>query len=71
MEYWSSINYSESESEGMSDSLQPHGLLPCNHGLSGLFHPWDFPGKSTRMGCHFLYCVKNANNMDVQLKDIC
>ena len=33
----------------MSDSLWPHGLwlarLPC---------PWDFPGKNTGMGCHFL-----------------
>ena len=33
----------------MSDSLQPHGLqptrLPC---------PWNFPGKDTGVGCHFL-----------------
>ena len=33
----------------MSDSLRPHGLqctrLPC---------PWDFPGKSTGVGCHCL-----------------
>ena len=28
----------------MSDSLQPHRLL----------HPWDFPGKNTGVGCHFL-----------------
>ena len=33
----------------MSDSLQPHGLWPI-----GLFHPWDFPGKSARVDCHFL-----------------
>ena len=31
------------------NSLQPHGLLP-----NRLFHPWNFPGKSTRVGCHFL-----------------
>ena len=31
------------------DSLQPRGLQPTR-----LFHPWDFPGKSTRVGCHFL-----------------
>ena len=33
----------------MPDSLRPHGLqptrLPC---------PWDFPGKDTGVGCHFL-----------------
>ena len=29
--------------------LQPHGLLP-----SRLLCPWDFPGKYTGMGCHFL-----------------
>ena len=33
----------------MSDSLQSYGLEPTM-----LFHPWDFPGKSTGMGCHFL-----------------
>ena len=34
----------------MSDSLQPHGLQPTTR----LLHPWDFPGKSTRVDCHFL-----------------
>ena len=33
----------------MSHSLWPHGLLPTS-----LFHPWDFLGKNTRVGCHFL-----------------
>ena len=33
----------------MPDSLQPHGLQPIS-----LLCPWDFPGKDTRMGCHFL-----------------
>ena len=33
----------------MSDSLQPHGLKPTR-----LLHPWDFPGKNTGVGCHFL-----------------
>ena len=33
----------------VSDSLQPHGLYP-----SRLLCPWDFPGKNTGMGCHFL-----------------
>ena len=33
----------------MSDSSQPHGLQPTR-----LLHPWDFPGKSTGVGCHCL-----------------
>ena len=33
----------------MSDSLWLHGL-----GLARLFCPWDFPGKNTGAGCHFL-----------------
>ena len=30
-------------------TLQPHGLQPTR-----LLCPWDFPGKDTGMGCHFL-----------------
>ena len=33
----------------MSDSLRPHGLQP-----TWLLCPWNFPGKSTGVGCHFL-----------------
>ena len=33
----------------VSDSLQPRGLSP-----SRLLCPWDFPGKNTGAGCHFL-----------------
>ena len=33
----------------MSDSLLPHGLQPTR-----LLCPWDFPGKNTGVGCHFL-----------------
>ena len=33
----------------VSDSLQPHGLQPTR-----LLRPWDFPGKSTGVGCHRL-----------------
>ena len=32
-----------------SDSLRPHRLLPTR-----LLRPWDFPGKNTGVGCHFL-----------------
>ena len=33
----------------MSDSSRPHGLQPTR-----LLCPWDFPGKSTGVGCHHL-----------------
>jgi len=36
---------------GLSDSQRPHGLK-----LTRLLHPWDFPGKSTGVGCHCLIC---------------
>ena len=37
----------------MSNSLRPHGLQPTR-----LLHPWDFPGKSTGVGCHCLGALK-------------
>ena len=41
----------------MSDSSRPHGLQPTR-----LLRPWDFPGKSTRVGCHclLLLCIKSC-----------
>jgi len=33
----------------VSNSSQPHGVQPTR-----LLDPWDFPGKSTGVGCHFL-----------------
>ena len=35
----------------MSDSVRPHRQQPTR-----LPHPWDFPGKSTGVGCHCLLC---------------
>ena len=50
------ISFSMHESEKwkwsrsvVSDSQRPHGLQPTR-----LLHPWDFPGKSTGVGCHCL-----------------
>ena len=41
---------SESEvAQSCPDSSQPHGLQPTR-----LLCPWDFPGKSTGVGCHCL-----------------
>ena len=37
----------------MSNSLRPHGPQPTR-----LLCPWDFPGKSTGVGCHHLLRYK-------------
>ena len=34
----------------VSDSLWPHGLQPAR-----FLCPWNFPGKNTGVGCHFLF----------------
>ena len=44
----------------MSDSLRPHGLQPTR-----LLCPWDFPGKSTGVGCHCL--LRNLSTTDIQI----
>ena len=38
----------------MSDSVRPHRRQPTR-----LPRPWDYPGKNTGVGCHFLLqCMK-------------
>ena len=41
--------WSENEVFQSCMTLWPHGLWPTR-----LLHPWDFPGKNTGVGCHFL-----------------
>ena len=41
----------------VSDSSQPHGLQPFR-----LLHPWNFPGKSTGVGCHCLLVMNLLPN---------
>ena len=47
----------------MSDSSRPHGLQPTR-----LLRPWDFPGRSTGVGCHsflkFLIMHFNTSALD-------
>ena len=43
----------------VSDSLQPHGLQPTR-----LLRPWDFPGKSTGVGCHCLLWTELWGNLN-------
>ena len=40
----------------MSDPQRPHGLQS-----SSLLRPWDFPGKSTGVGCHCLLRFKSRD----------
>ena len=42
----------------VSDSSLPQGLQP-----TGFLHPWDFPGKSTGLGCHCLLQIICLNMM--------
>ena len=60
-EYWSGLPFPSPMHESekwkgsrsvVSDAQRPHGLQP-----SRLLHPWDFPGKSTGVGCHCLLWV--------------
>ena len=57
-EYWSGLPFPSPMHESekwkwscsvMSNSSRPNGLQPTR-----LLHPWDFPGKSTGVGCHRL-----------------
>ena len=44
----------------VSNSSWPHGLQPIR-----LLHPWDFPGKSTGVGCHCL--LRDSEKVDLKL----
>ena len=54
-EYWSGLPFpslsqdKESEVAQLCPTLRPNGLQPTR-----LLRPWNFPGKSTGLGCHFL-----------------
>ena len=51
----------------LSDSLRPHGLQPTR-----LLHLWDFPGKSTGVGCHCLLWYRRAGvaNFALQIRKL-
>ena len=42
----------------VSDFSRSHGLQPTR-----LLHPWDFPGKSTGMGCHSLVHIRSISSV--------
>ena len=47
----------------VSNSLRPHGLQPTR-----LLRPWDFPGKSTGVGCH---CLLHASQLTLDKESAC
>ena len=49
----------------MSDSWRPHGLQPFR-----LLHPWDFPGKSTGVGCHCLLHFIHDEGYNIPLAEL-
>ena len=66
--YWSGLPFPSPMHESkkwnwsrsvVSDSSQPHGLQPTR-----LLRPWDFPGKSTGVGCHCLLPQHWLNKYD-------
>ena len=76
-EHWSGLPFPSPMQESekwkwslsiVSDSLQPHGLQPTR-----LLRPWDFPVKSTGVGCHcLLRCISevidiSSSNFDPSL----
>ena len=46
----------------VSDSSRPHGLKSTR-----LLRPWDFPGKSTRVGCHCLLPLQPTRLQKIQI----
>ena len=69
-EHWSSLPFPSPMHESemwkwsisvVSDSSRPHGLQPTR-----LLRPWDFPGKSTGVGCHCLLCESAIGNCKKQ-----
>ena len=45
----------------VSDSQRPHGLQP-----NRLLRPWDFPSKSTEVGCHWKRINQDGRNQRYQ-----
>ncbi|MES7057240.1 reverse transcriptase domain-containing protein [Cutibacterium acnes] len=48
----------------MFNSQRPHGLQ-----LTRLLHPWDFPGKSTGVGCHCLLRYADDTTLMAESED--
>ena len=53
---WGAIEDIQFSRSVVFDSLRPHGLQPTR-----LLCPWDFPGKSSGVGCHCLLRYKSIH----------
>ena len=69
-EYWSGLPLPSPMHESekwklsrsvVSDPQRPHGLQP-----SRLLYPWDFPGRSTGVGCHCLLRLSCYTHVNVK-----
>ena len=63
---WVAISFSDAwkwkwSRSVLSDPQRPHGLQP-----SRLLCPWDFPGKSTGVGCHCLLQIEVLKNRNLR-----
>ena len=67
-EHWSGLPFPSPTHESeewkwshsvVSNSLRPHGLQPTR-----LLRPWDFPDKSTGVGCHCL--LQNGTKLNLK-----
>ena len=58
----------------VSRSVMFNSLWPCGLKPTRLLHPWDFPGKNTGVGCHFLlqgiFLTQGSNPSLLQCKQI-
>ena len=63
-EYWSGLPFPSPmhESESEVAQLCPTLSDPMDCSLTKVLHPWDFPGKSTGVGCDFL-----LHNMSLEI----
>ena len=50
----------------VSNSSRPHALQPTR-----LLRPWDFPGKSTGVGCHCLLRILSIATLKVKVTQLC
>ena len=72
-EYWSGLPFPSTMHESekwkwshsvVFDSSRPHGLQPTR-----LLRPWDFPGKSTGVGCHRFFYWSSNNSLTLTEKN--
>ena len=73
-EHWSGLPFPslmhESEKWKWSCSVMSNSVTPWTEGgaPTRLFHPWDFPGNSTGVGCH---CLLHSNAHGIPKLAIC